>query len=393
MSLIRKTKGRGYAWASSLLLAGLSVSTLTGCPPPPVASFDPDSVEDPALDPRGQFDLRVKPDVGGTPEAPGACTCHYTKQDAFEPFMKYDAEYDTITAYGGGKFLTTNADISPFLQKGAHQGPALSQPQYDRARAWLQAEALARGSGGGSKSTPTVALRTGDFYINLEPLTGDPLSKITFSMSSSGARTYLVTGLKLFAGPTTGIHIKHPRFIIFSATGANADTSDALATVDLTVQANMSGNIGSGNVLLSNLPATTARIALAFEAIDKVNPNPNIVLMCKSFNLFNPAVKDRLASCAAICHSPTGTDSRASQATNAFNMVAARGSVDADIQKLCIYTLGRINLADPAKSVLITQATPVSEGGTSNHPYKLDTPAKDLPGFKTAVMTWAAGEK
>lgn len=393
MSLVRKFSRHGGARVCSLLLAGLSLSTLTGCPPPPVASFDPDSVEDPALDPRGQFDLRVKPDIAGTAEAPGSCTCHYTKQDAYDPFLNYDAEYDTITAYGGGKFLTTNADISPLIQKGAHQGPALNQAQFDRARAWLQAEALARGAGGGSKSTPTVALRTGDFYINLEPLTGDPLSKITFTMSMSGSRTYLVTGLKLFAGPTTGIHVKHPRFIIFSATGANADTSDALATVDLTVQANMSSNIGSGSVLLSNLPATTARIALAFEAIDKVNPNPNIVLMCKSYNLFNPAVKDRLASCASICHSPTGTDSRASQATNAFNMAAARGTVDADIQKLCIYTLGRINTADPAKSVLITQAAPVSDGGTSNHPYKLDTPAKDLPGFKTAVMTWAMGEK
>lgn len=393
MSLVRNSSRRRHAWASCLLLASLSLSTLTACPPPPVASFDPDSVEDPALDPRGQFDLRVKPDIAGTAEAPGSCTCHYTKQDAYDPFLQYDAEYDAITAYSGGKFLTSNADISPLIQKGAHQGPALSQPQFDRARAWLQAEALARGAGGGSKSTPTVALRTGDFYINLEPLTGDPLSKLTFTLGQSGSRTYLVTALKLFAGPTTGIHIKHPRFIIFSATGANADTSDALATVDLTVQANMSANIGSGSLLLSNLPATTARIALAFEAIDKVNPNPNIVLMCKSYNLYKPAVTNYLASCAAICHSPTGTDSRASQATNAFNMAAARGTVDADIQKLCIYTLGRINLADPAKSVLITQATPAAEGGTSNHPYKLDTPAKDLPGFKNAVMTWAAGEK
>lgn len=374
------------------LLSSLALSTLTGCPPATVKDpFDPDSVEDPALDPRGQFDLRVKPDIAGTPDAPGGCTCHYTKQDAYDPFLKYDGEYDAITAYSGGKFLTKNADISPFLQKGAHQGPALTQAQYDRARAWLQAESLARGANGASATTPTVAVRSGDFYINLEPLTGDPLSKITFTMNPSGTRSYLITALKLTAGPTAGLHIKHPRFIIFSATGANADTSDALATVDSTVQASMTGTIGSGNVLLSNLPASTARLALAFEIIEKVNPNPNVVLACKSYALFNPAVKDKLASCAALCHSPTGSDSRASQATNAFNMVASRGTVDADIQKLCVYTLGRINLQDPAKSVLILQAAPVSEGGTSNHPYKLS--ATDLPAFKTAVTTWAAQEK
>ncbi len=376
----------------TVLLSSLVLSTLTGCPPETIRDpFDPDSVEDPALDPRGQFDLRVKPDIAGTADAPGACSCHYTKQDTVEAFLKTGAEYDAITAYGGGKFLTKNADISPFLQKGAHQGPALTQPQYDRARAWLQAEALARGTNGGSATTPTVAVRSGDFYINLEPLTGDPLSKITFTMNPSGTRSYLVTALKLTAGPTADIHIKHPRFIIFSATGANADTSDALATVDSTVTASMTGNIGSGTVLLSNLPASTARLALAFEVIEKVNPKPNVTLACKSYGLFNPAVKDRLASCAALCHSLGAPDSRASQATNAFNMAAARGTVEADLQKLCVYTLGRINPLDPPKSVLILQAAPVSEGGTSNHPYKLM--AADLPGFKTAVTTWAAQEK
>lgn len=384
------------SWAQRLLggtalLSTLALSTLTGCPPPTVISFDPDSVEDPALDPRGQFDLRVKPDIAGTPEAPGSCTCHYTKQDAYDPFLQYDAEYDTITAYAGGKFLTKNADVSPFLQRGAHQGPPLSQAQYDRARAWLEAESLARGSGGGSPTTPTVAVRSGDFYINLEPLTGDPLSKITFSMNPSGTRSYLISALKLTAGPTAGIHFKHPRFIIFSATGANADSSDALATVDSTVPASMPGTIGSGNVLLSNLPATTARLALAFEIIEKVNPNPNAVLECKSYGLFNPAVKDKLASCAAQCHSPGAPDSRASQATNAFNMAASRGTVEADLKKLCVYTLGRVNPQDPPKSVLILQAAPVSEGGTSNHPFKLS--AAELPSFKTAVTTWAAQEK
>jgi hypothetical protein len=343
------------------------------------------AVEDPALDPQGLFTTTV------LPELQASCSCHYTQQDTVAPFLVMGSEYQSITTYASGKFITAVADQSPLLNKGAHQGPALTQSQHDKVLAWLEGEALARGKGSGSPTSPTVAIRTGDFFISLESLVNDPLAKITFHIDSLGPQSYRVSSLKLTAGPTGDVHIKHPRFVIFSAVGATPDSSDALSTVDQTIPANMTATIGSGTLLLSNLPATTARLALAFEIIALVNPNPNANPMCKNYPAFNPAVKNRLATCAAICHSPTGTDSRKSQATGAFNMAAALGNVDADIQTLCLYTLARLNLTNLPQSVLILQPEPQTMGGTANHPYKLDSTS--FPPFQTDVTTWGMGEK
>ena len=376
MSLVRNSSRRRHAWASCLLLAGLSLSTLTACPPAPVASFDPDSVEDPALDPRGQFDLRVKPDIAGTAEAPGSCTCHYTKRDAYEPFMKYDAGIRHHYGVQRRQVPDDQRRHQPADPEGSHQGPALTQPQFDRARAWLQAEALSRGAGGGSKSTPTVALRTGDFYINLEPLTGDPLSKITFTLGQSGSRTLSGDRAEALRRTDDGHPRQAPALHHLLGDWCQRRYQRCLGHRRSDGPGQHELEHRQRQLLLSNLPATTARIALAFEAIDKVSPNPNIVLMCKSYNLYKPAVTNYLAGCAAICHSPTGTDSRASQATNAFNMAASRGTVDADIQKALHLHPGPHQPGGPGQERAFDPGHPVADGGTSNHPYKLDTPAK-----------------
>jgi hypothetical protein len=278
------------------------------------------------------------------------------------------------------------------LTKGAHQGPALTDDQHAKVLAWLQGEVASRGKAGGSPTTPTVAIRTGDFYISLDSLVSDPLAKLTFSLSLFGTgNTYKVSNMTLTAGPTAGIHIQHPRFVIFSAIGATPDPSDALSTIDVsTVNPSASVPIGTGSVLLANLPVSTARLALAFQVIEKVNANPNAVLTCNNYSAFYPAVSTRLAACANLCHSPTGSDPRASQANGAFNMAAALGTVDADLQKLCLYAKGRLNLTNLPGSVLILQPEPTAMGGTSNHPYKLD--ATVFPGYQSDVTNWGKGE-
>jgi hypothetical protein len=348
---------------------------------------DPTLLEDPALDPRGLFETVVKPELVSSCQG-----CHAISVQGINPFLTQGSEYASITTYQNGKFIPSVADQSLLLTKGAHQGPALTQAQHDKVLAWLEGEVLARGKANSSPTTPTVAIRTGDFYISLDSLVSDPLAKLTFTLSAFGSGTYRVSNLKLTAGPTAGIHIQHPRFIIFSATGATPDSSDALSTVDVsTVNPSTTVTVGSGNVLLANLPASAARLALAFQVIEKVNANPNATLACKNYTAFNPAVKGRLSTCAALCHSPTATDARASQATGAFNMAAALGNVDADLQRLCVYSLGRLNLTNLAQSVLIVQPQPVASGGTTNHPYKLDTTA--FPGYQTDVTNWGMGEK
>lgn len=365
----------------------VSSTLATGCPPPVIAEMTDMSVEDPALDPKGLFETTVKPELSMS------CSCHYTQQDTVSPFLVMGDEYNSITTYSSGKFLSMVADQSLLLNKGAHQGPALTDAQHSKVLAWLEGEVLSRGSANSTPTTPTVAIRTGDFYISLDTLVHDPLAKITFHLDTFGTRAYKVSNLQLTAGPTAGIHIKHPRFIIFSATGATPDPSDGLSTADVsTMQPSMTATIGSGSLILSNLPATTARLALAFEVIETVNPNPNAMLACKNYAAFNPAVKNQLATCAAQCHSPTGTDGRASQANGAFNMGAALGNVDADIQKLCVYALGRLNLTTLSQSMLIIQPEPSAMGGTANHPYKI-TNSDAFTTYQTAVTTWGMGEK
>jgi hypothetical protein len=355
----------------------------TGCTPDVIKAPDMGSLEDPAVDPRSLFETQVKP------EMQASCSCHALMQESFGPFLKDGEEYASITGYSSGKFLTMAADQSLLLNKGAHQGPAFSAEQKAKVLAWLQGEVLSRGSANSTPTTPSVAIRTGDFYISLDSLVQDPLAKITFTLSAFGSG-YRVTNLTLTAGPTTGIHVKHPRFIIFSATSAASESSDALSTVDTsTVNPSASVLLGTGSLLLNNLPATTARLALAFEQIDKVG-TPGPPPMCKNFAMFNPAVKNRLATCAALCHSPQGTDPRKGGAQG-YNMSAALGSDTAALELLCIYSLGRINLTDVSRSILLLQPQPPTMGGTPNHPYKLD--ANTFPPYSADVTAWGNGEK
>jgi hypothetical protein len=354
-------------------------------------------LQDPALNPQGLFETVVKPEIVPTCEG-----CHQTTQtsgtETVSPFLVPGNEYQSITTYNSGEFLTATASQSPLLTKGAHQGPALTTQQSSDVLAWLQGEALARGSASQSPTTPTVAIRTGSFYINLNsllqtftPPISDPLANITFDMASfGGPYSYEVTNLTLTAGPATALHIKHPIFIIFSAVGAEPDPSDALSTVDVqTPTPSSSVTIGTGSVLLDDLPASTARLALAFQQINAVG-QPGPPPMCKDFGAFSPAVTNQLATCASICHSANGTDPRSSQAYGAFDMGAALGTDMTAMQTLCVYALGRLNLQNLSQSVLILQPEPTSMGGTSNHPYKLDS--SSFPPFQSAVMTWGMGE-
>lgn len=366
---------------SSLALASL---VTTGCQLGTIPEADKVVVEDPGLDPQSLYETNVEPQLKMS------CSCHTLKQDAVEPFLSADNGYQTIKNFAGGKFLTANPDASLLLQKGKHLGPSLTQEQYDFAHAWLDAESVTSGKGAASPTSPTVALRIGDFYINLESLTKDPLSKITFSMAQSVGRSYRISNLQLTAGPTGGIQIKHPRFIIFTASGVTPESSDGLSTVDLTVDANKTATIGSGSLLLTNLPATSARMALAFEIIKVVNGMP-VVLACKNLVGFD-GVKPTLTTCAALCHSPTATDTRKAQATGAFNMANAASTDPMLVGSLCVNTLARLDKVMPDKSVLVVQAQPAATGGTPNHPYKLDN-VTTFTNFKTAVTTWASGEK
>lgn len=379
--------GSRTAAKKGLTLALLAIGglPLTACPPPPLEEQMMSSGDEPGLDPQTLFDTQVKPLVAAS------CSCHYTQQITISPFLAMDGEYDAITKYGNGKFLTPVPDDSLLLLKKEHTGPAFETDQAKTVRGWLSAEAATRGSAMSSPTTPTVPIRIGTFFMSLQGLTQDPLSSITFDLSQVSGTTYLIANLKVTAGPSGGIQLKHPRFIIFTAAGAVPESSDGLSTVDITVTAGSSMTLGSGNLLLTELPASSARIAMAFQTISVVNPMM-VNVACMNLGAFDPAVKNQLATCAAVCHSPTASDPRKNQATGAFNMAAALTSDQTMVAQLCLNSKGRIDKNNPAKSILVVQPQPAASGGTPNHPYKINDPTQ-FSAYMNAIVTWASGEK
>jgi hypothetical protein len=381
----------GKRLAYTLSLLGLC---LPACVPgvlpemPDMASGN--GVDPLALDPKSIFEATAQPDLVQSCQG-----CHANPQGIVMPFLARGMEYASITGYGGGEFLTANPADSLLLQKGQHEGPALTSGQYNDINAWLCVEAATRtGLGMDSPATPSVAVGPGDFFISLEKLTGDPLSKITFTVAlRNGGTTYDISNIQIIAGPFTGIHVKHPIFLFISRSGVEADPGDSLSDVEVILMPSTSVNLGA--VLLPEVPRV-ARLAVAFQAIDKVNPAPANSISCKDFTLFNTTVRPLLASpCSMLCHGPSGTNTTyQATAAAAFDMSPAQSSDTnmSNLQLLCLETLSRVNLSTPTDSVLILQPTPAAQGGTTNHPFKLTEPTL-LTAFTKAVTAWAAKEK
>lgn len=104
---------------------------------------------------------------------------------------------------------------------------------------------------------------------------------------------------------------------------------------------------------------------------------------CGGFSQFQASVRNQLATCAALCHSP----SQDTQAAQAFDMSDAASSEPSVPDRFCQSTLTRVNLSNPLQSALILQPTPAAQGGPANHPYKLDSTS--LASFRDAVVAWA----
>lgn len=375
-----------HTWVPRFLLGLALISGPAGCKLETIPEVKEDmGLEDPPLDPRSIFEMQARPDLVANCQG-----CHRIQQDTTKPFLEEGKEYESITAYEEQRFLTTDPDQSILLTKGMHMGPALTSQQYDHVRAWLAVEAAVRGNKAmPALTTPSVAMRPGEFFISLEGLVKDPLAKLTFKVEAREAGTFRVTDIALSAGPLGGIRIKNPVFLLFSTGGVRRDRADTLSGLELTVTASQRMPLVAGSVLLTRVPMP-ARIAMAFEIISAVDPKPIETLKCKSFDAFNSSVRPVLqAPCGTICHAMGATDPRAAQALGAFDMTLARSQVAAEQQLFCVRSLSRVNLADPAKSVLVLQATPPEQGGTSNHPYKLSS----YMTFTQAVQKWAAGEK
>ena len=346
-------------------------------------------MEQPDVSPAAIFEMQAKPLL-----LEACAACHGVAQGSVEAFLAPGTEYKAITAYQMGKFVNVPAATqSVLLNKGPHTGPAFSPEQYAGVQGWIEAEIAARPSNvaGMMKSAllPTAPITTGDFNMNfgaIDPIL-DPQANITFSLAPDSSNFYRVSKLTLTAGPTTGIHIKHPKFYFITNKASFADPSDSLALTDISIPANGSAVIGGGTVLLTNAPTNdpNTRIGIAFTNLDKSMVQP-VVVACKDFADFNPALVNDLKGCTATCHG-----GKNGSATASFDMTKSTSTDMTVLKDFCTQTLGRINKMMPNKSILLLQAIPAAQGGTPNHPFKY-TQAADITRFTNEVTTWAGKE-
>lgn len=388
MTANQTTKGwtQRLAARGTLALAPLFLLHAAGCDPLNAAALD-DALLSDDVHPRTLFDRAVRSELAKS------CSCHAVEQGSVKAFLAPGMEYDSITSYKGGAFLTPMAVSSLLLQKGQHVGPPFMPAQYRLVQSWLEAEAAYRPGNGSDEKTailPTIPIADGDFNMSLQDLDPirDPQANVTLTLKRAGADIYQVSKIKIKAGPTTGVRLVHPLFYFLTFQGSYADPADPFAKVDMTVPADGEAVIGSGGAILTNKPQTQiSRLGLAFKKVEKANP-VSMDIACKAFDKFNPAVKNELVSCAQTCHAP----GRNNTANGAFNMVDATSGDTAVLKQFCISTLGRIDKKMPENSILIKQITPQNLGGTPNHPLKIMDNAARMR-FTTAVQTWAAGEK
>lgn len=383
-------------WAARAAIGAAAVIALTGsCSPPPVIMATDMGTGGPSdvgenLDPRSVFDAQVKSILVSRCQV-----CHKTPQMGADTFLAVGDEYNSITTYRNGKFLTQDVGQSPLLTYPIgqpHPGIQFEPEHVKLVRAWLENEMAVRGTKTATPATPSVPMRDGDFFISLERLTRDPLAKITFKAQIMAGNLVAISGLQVTAGNLVDISIKKPAFIIITQGGVQKDPGDSLAGNSLTIPKGQTLALNPSSLFLTRVPGT-ARIALIFDSVTTTPataPPLDSNSGCKKPDNFNSGVRPLLLGCATVCHSPKATSAPAALATNAYDMAGVlEGASAADAQIACARALARTNVAAPARSVLVLQATPQAQGGTPNHLYKVGSFAD----FRDAVSAWAAAEK
>lgn len=220
------------------------------------------------------FDAEVKPLLGQY-----CSVCHKVAQGDVGAFLTPGQEYQTLTGYKMGRFVTVAmATQSLLLQKGLHTGPAFTTDQYTIVQNWLTAELAARSvklpDPLTSHRLPTAPLTSGAVSLSFgstEPI-NDGAANLKFQLALDTSGTlYRVSNLTLTAGAGGGIHIIHPKFYFLTSTSSLPDPADSLAAVDEIATAGGSITVGPGTVLLSGAPNNdaSARIGVAFQLVEK----------------------------------------------------------------------------------------------------------------------------
>jgi hypothetical protein len=207
-------------------------------------------------------------------------------------------------------------------------------------------------------------------------------STVTFTAKRLTTGLYL-TNIAVKAG-TGGIHITHPLFVTWMDTTASPDPVDSFDTIDMDLAQGMSAPIGSGLLLLENVPAG-AELSVSFKKIGpSTGAGTGTLTGCKVVASFTTNAKPQLSTNCVSCHGGSNAS-----ASNALDMTMVNDTSTTGQTTACGQVLGRVNLTTPALSDVLVQPDPASG---SAHPFHFATTAAYTT-FNTALSTWITAEK
>lgn len=317
----------------------------------------------------------------------GACHDQGTTEQA--PQWLKPPAYDTIRTYPG--IVIADVYSSKILVKPNHLGLSLQEkslaPLREKVVKWLTAEAEAS-SEKDLPATDPFPVVEGSNSVDLaragKNIAG---AKLTFDATIHQVAQNQILQLRnvaITAPPSSDLKVTHPVFIVVGegeGTPAQKDPTDQFSTVDQTVAAGQTAQLGPGAAMLVRFPQK-GELKIQFQ---KLEPPAAVGAgrACKNVAGFTanvvPAIQGQ--NCLS-CHGGGDPDLGAA-AVNAVDM-RKLGSNDT---AACVQLLAKVNMNDRAKSTLVL--APTSGNGVPHKGGKNIDPSSD---FVTKLMTWIQSE-
>lgn len=350
-------------------------------------------------------------DVGGAPADDPAGRAQAAFDDEVVPLLETSCSscHAGAVPQGTPAFLLPNPDVrstvlawpslvlldappdSLLLRKGAHEGRAWTPSESGVIQSWIDLEGAAAGlsprrpdpdpneDDDATPSTPASPLVEGLNELDLGEA-GLPGTTLSFRVDLLAAGVYL-TELEVTAGPE-GAHLVHPTFVPWVGGAPHPELAQPLDDVDLMLEAGVVAAVGTGALVLPNVPRD-AGLAVEFEVAETLAALPGDdagLGPCAAVRSFTERLRPELADRCESCHAGDDDD-----ATDAVDMTRLDDlSVDGQTFT-CTQIAARVRVDEPGASALLAVVDPAS---ASLHPYRFAGHVEDFVAFSAALLAW-----
>jgi hypothetical protein len=271
---------------------------------------------------------------------------------------------------------------SLLLNKGSHEGPALTIEQSAVILEWIQLERAAAGGETTAVEMDPFQPVAGVNTIDLGDI-GLAGSTISFRMEPLAVGMYL-SEIVLEAGPD-GAHLVHPLFVVWQeADEPEPDPIDRFAGLDLAVASGQSQMVGGGTAVFVDV-APDSMLSLHFELAEASSDgggagSGGAPAGCEAVAAFTTSAQPALSQSCVSCHGGAN-----SSATNATNMTRVNDTTPEGQAAACAQILSRVNLADPENSGIFVAPDP---GSGASHPFKFNNDPNAFAAFRGQLTQW-----